>query len=96
MASPDVDMISFTGSTAVGQRIGSVAGDEMKRLLLELGGKGACIVFDDADLTTAIGGHELGVGLPLRPDLHRPDPGAGPARGLRPAGGRAGRGRRGA
>lgn len=55
VASPHVDMISFTGSTAVGQRIGEVAGRDMKRLLLELGGKGAALVFDDADLVTAIG-----------------------------------------
>ena len=55
VASPDVDMISFTGSTSVGQRIGEVAGRDMKRLLLELGGKGAAVVFDDADLPTAIG-----------------------------------------
>jgi acyl-CoA reductase-like NAD-dependent aldehyde dehydrogenase len=54
VASPDVDMVSFTGSTAVGQRIGEVAGRDMKRLLLELGGKGAAVVFDDADLATAI------------------------------------------
>jgi acyl-CoA reductase-like NAD-dependent aldehyde dehydrogenase len=54
--SPDIDMISFTGSTGVGQRIGSVAGGGMKRLLLELGGKGAAIVFDDADLKKTIGG----------------------------------------
>jgi acyl-CoA reductase-like NAD-dependent aldehyde dehydrogenase len=56
VASPQVDMVSFTGSTAIGQRIGQVAGHDMKRLLLELGGKGACIVFDDADLKTAIAG----------------------------------------
>ncbi len=55
VASPQVDMVSFTGSTAIGQRIGEVAGRGMKRLLLELGGKGAGIVFDDADLKTAIG-----------------------------------------
>ena len=55
VASPHVDMISFTGSTVVGQRIGEVAGRGMKRLLMELGGKGAGIVFDDADLKTAIG-----------------------------------------
>ena len=55
VASDQVDMVSFTGSTAVGQRIGQVAGHDMKRLLLELGGKGAGIVFDDADLKTAIG-----------------------------------------
>ncbi len=52
----NVDMVSFTGSTAVGQRIGEVAGSRMKRLLLELGGKGACVVLDDADLKAAIGG----------------------------------------
>jgi len=56
VSSPFVDMISFTGSTGVGRRIGSVGGGEMKRLLLELGGKGACIVYDDADLKAAIGG----------------------------------------
>jgi len=49
-----VDMVSFTGSTPVGRAIGEVAGRDMKRLLLELGGKGAGIVFDDADLRTAI------------------------------------------
>ncbi len=54
VASKHVDMVSFTGSTAVGQRIGAVAGHDMKRLLLELGGKGAAVVFDDADLRTAI------------------------------------------
>ncbi len=52
--SPDVDMISFTGSTAVGCRIAEVAGKQMKRLLLELGGKGAAIVFDDADVKTVL------------------------------------------
>jgi acyl-CoA reductase-like NAD-dependent aldehyde dehydrogenase len=56
VASPHVDMISFTGSTGVGQRIGEVAGRDMKRLLMELGGKGACIVFDDADMKTAVTG----------------------------------------
>lgn len=53
-SSPDVDMISFTGSTGVGCRIAEVAGKQMKRLLLELGGKGAAIVFDDADLKNVI------------------------------------------
>jgi len=53
-ASPDVDMISFTGSTPVGCRIGEVAGKQMKRVLMELGGKGAAIVFDDADLKDVI------------------------------------------
>jgi acyl-CoA reductase-like NAD-dependent aldehyde dehydrogenase len=52
--SPDVDMISFTGSTAVGTRIAEAGGRTMKRLLLELGGKGACVVLEDADLASAI------------------------------------------
>ena len=54
VASKHVDMVSFTGSTVVGQRIGEVAGRDMKRLLLELGGKGAAVVFDDADVRTAV------------------------------------------
>jgi len=53
-SSPDVDMISFTGSTGVGCRIAEVGGRTMKRLLLELGGKGAAIVLDDADLKNVI------------------------------------------
>jgi phenylacetaldehyde dehydrogenase len=56
VASPAVDMVSFTGSTAVGQRIASAATPSMKRLLLELGGKGAAIVFDDASLSDAVAG----------------------------------------
>ncbi|TXS36459.1 aldehyde dehydrogenase family protein [Streptomyces sp. OR43] len=54
--SPDVDMVSFTGSTAVGQRIAEVCGRSMKRQLMELGGKGAAVVFDDADLDSAVAG----------------------------------------
>ncbi|WP_328386223.1 aldehyde dehydrogenase family protein [Streptomyces sp. NBC_00400] len=54
--SPDVDMVSFTGSTAVGQRIAEVCGRGMKRQLMELGGKGAAVVFDDADLDSAVAG----------------------------------------
>ncbi|MDQ0749214.1 acyl-CoA reductase-like NAD-dependent aldehyde dehydrogenase [Streptomyces africanus] len=54
--SPDVDMVSFTGSTAVGQRIAEVCGRGMKRQLMELGGKGAAIVLDDADLGSAVSG----------------------------------------
>jgi len=49
-----IDMVSFTGSTAVGRRIFEAGGATMKRLLLELGGKGAAIVFDDADVATAV------------------------------------------
>jgi len=48
--SPKVDLISFTGSTAVGKRIMEKGAATMKRLFLELGGKSATIVLDDADL----------------------------------------------
>ncbi|MFG2559937.1 aldehyde dehydrogenase family protein [Streptomyces sp. NPDC048496] len=54
--SPDVDMVSFTGSTAVGQRIAEVCGRGMKRQLMELGGKGAAVVLDDTDLDAAVAG----------------------------------------
>ncbi|MFJ7334769.1 aldehyde dehydrogenase family protein [Streptomyces sp. NPDC101110] len=56
VASPDVDMVSFTGSTAVGRSIAEVCGRGMKRQLMELGGKGAALVFDDADLASAVAG----------------------------------------
>ena len=52
--SRDVDMVSFTGSTGVGTRIAEGCGRTMKRTLLELGGKGAALVFDDADVKTAV------------------------------------------
>jgi len=54
--SPDVDMVSFTGSTAVGARIEEVSGRTMKRTLQELGGKSANIVFDDCDIAGALRG----------------------------------------
>src|SRR5690606_24449195 len=56
VASPDVDMVSFTGSTGVGVRITEVGARTMTRLLLELGGKGASLIFDDADLDAAVAG----------------------------------------
>ena len=52
--SPLVDLISFTGSTAVGRRIMERGAATMKRLFLELGGKSATIVLDDADFSTAL------------------------------------------
>ena len=50
---PRVDMVSFTGSTAVGRRIMAAASDTVKKVFLELGGKSAFIVLDDADLDLA-------------------------------------------
>ena len=52
--SPQVDLISFTGSTAVGRRIMEKGAATVKRLFLELGGKSATIVLDDADFATAM------------------------------------------
>ena len=52
---PDVDMITFTGSTATGRAILAAASDTVKRVHLELGGKSAAIVLDDADLALATG-----------------------------------------
>ncbi|SRR5579875_1417381 len=52
--SPKVDLISFTGSTAVGKRIYEKGAATMKRLFLELGGKSATIVLEDADFSTAL------------------------------------------
>lgn len=51
---PLVDKISFTGSTRAGSRIGSICGEQIKRFALELGGKSAAIILDDADLETVI------------------------------------------
>src|SRR5713226_6753789 len=53
---PDVPVISFTGSTATGSRIGETCGRMHKRLSLEMGGKNAQIVMDDADLELALEG----------------------------------------
>ncbi|WP_028984686.1 aldehyde dehydrogenase [Sporichthya polymorpha] len=50
---PRVDKITFTGSTAAGRRIASLCGDRIARCTLELGGKSAAVVLDDADLSAA-------------------------------------------
>jgi aldehyde dehydrogenase (NAD+) len=54
LANKDIDLISFTGSTLVGRRINEVGGRELKRVSLELGGKNAQIVMDDANLDLAL------------------------------------------
>ncbi|MDT7616276.1 MAG: aldehyde dehydrogenase [Pseudonocardiales bacterium] len=51
---PDVDMVSFTGSTNAGKRVSIVASETVKRVALELGGKSANVILDDADLTKAV------------------------------------------
>jgi betaine-aldehyde dehydrogenase len=52
----DVDAVSFTGSTRAGRRVGAVAAATVKRVRLELGGKSASVVLDDADLAAAVKG----------------------------------------
>ncbi|MCV7229524.1 aldehyde dehydrogenase family protein [Mycolicibacterium komossense] len=56
---PDVDFVSFTGSTGVGSRVGELAGQTVKKVALELGGKSANVILDGADLATAV---KVGVG----------------------------------
>ncbi len=51
---PDVDMVSFTGSTRAGQLVSKAAADTVKRVALELGGKSANIILEDADLELAV------------------------------------------
>jgi aldehyde dehydrogenase (NAD+) len=57
--SPDVDMISFTGSSAVGKRITERGASNLKRVFLELGGKSANIVLDDATFPDALAGASM-------------------------------------
>ncbi|MCP2355794.1 aldehyde dehydrogenase (NAD+) [Nonomuraea thailandensis] len=54
-ADPRVDLVSFTGSTATGRAVMRGAAETLKRVFLELGGKSACVVLDDADLVRACG-----------------------------------------
>ena len=53
---PGVDKIAFTGSTAAGRTIASICGEQLKRVSLELGGKSAAIILDDADLDATMEG----------------------------------------
>jgi alpha-ketoglutaric semialdehyde dehydrogenase len=53
VAHPGVDVISFTGSTAVGRRIGAITGEKLTKVSLELGGKNPLVVCDDANLDNA-------------------------------------------
>ena len=57
---PQVDMISFTGSTRAGKRISEVAAQTVKRVALELGGKSASVILEDADLAAAVKGTVTG------------------------------------
>ncbi|MBN3768117.1 aldehyde dehydrogenase [Burkholderia sp. Se-20378] len=57
---PEVDKVSFTGSSAAGQRLGALCGNEIKRITLELGGKSPAIVLDDADIGKAVESLRMG------------------------------------
>jgi len=57
---PEVDMVSFTGSTGAGKRVAELAAQTIKRVALELGGKSAAIILDDADLPAAVKGTVAG------------------------------------
>ncbi|MGW0812838.1 aldehyde dehydrogenase [Streptomyces viridiviolaceus] len=56
----DVDKIAFTGSTRAGRRIAAIAGEQLKRVSLELGGKSAAIILPDADIAKAVAGVKFG------------------------------------
>ncbi|MCD2114594.1 aldehyde dehydrogenase family protein [Rhodococcus rhodochrous] len=59
---PDVDLVSFTGSTGAGRRVAELAGRAVSKVTLELGGKSANVILEDADLGTAV---KVGVGNAL-------------------------------
>ncbi len=51
---PGIDKVSFTGSTAAGRKVGAICGEQLKRCTLELGGKSAAVILDDANLDAAV------------------------------------------
>ena len=79
---PRVDMVSFTGSTAVGRRIMAAAAPTLKRLFLELGGKSAHVVLDDADMEQCLAARRGGRVPPRRPELRHADARPAPASAL--------------
>lgn len=71
---PDVALVSFTGSTETGSQVGETCGRMHKRLSLEMGGKNAMIILNDADLELALEGRS---GAPLAPPASAARPPAG-------------------
>ena len=57
---PEIDVVSFTGSTRAGQEVAKAAADGIKRVMQELGGKSANIILDDADLSKSVSGGVIG------------------------------------
>src|SRR6185295_10060099 len=62
-AHPEIDMVSFTGSTRAGVQVAIAAAPTVKRVAQELGGKSANVILDDADFATAIGGGTMGCAM---------------------------------
>ena len=91
---PDVDMVSFTGSTRAGKRVSELAAADVKKVALELGGKSANVILDDADLDEGDSRRRHQVLPQLRPDLLGADAHAGTARQARRGRGDRCRGRR--
>lgn len=56
---PGVDKVAFTGSTAAGRKIAAICGEQLKRVSLELGGKSAAVILDDADLESTVAALKL-------------------------------------
>ena len=79
-AHPDVDMVSFTGSTRAGTRVAELGAATVKKVALELGGKSANVILPDADLAQRGEGRRRQLLHELRPDLHGVDPDAGQRR----------------
>ncbi len=76
---PGVDKVSFTGSTAAGRKVGAACGELLKPCTLELGGKSAAVILDDADLASAIPLLMPSALDEQRRGVHRPDPHPRPA-----------------
>ena len=89
-AHPKVDMVSFTGSTRAGRRVMELAAEGIKRVSLELGGKSANILLDDADLATAVPAGLFGCYMNSGQTCSRADPHAGPPRQAGRGGGAGG------
>ena len=80
---PRVDQVSFTGSTATGRKVMAAAADTVKKVFLELGGKSAFVILDDADLRGACADRGVHGLHPRRPGLRHHHPSARPPDAVR-------------
>ena len=70
IAAPEIQKVCFIGSTAIGRIVATTASKYLKPVMLELGGKGSCIVLEDANLEKAAHACTLGAFLHVRPPRH--------------------------